>query len=150
MKKIVMMMCLGLIGCQPTPEGLKEEIRKLKYERDTHQNILSNINSELNSKSGILTSLTNEVNLLKATKEGKPIKYMLTFELGQSHFTLDIGTHLKDAANTVQFSMAVDKEFYDSVNVNQDLVNSFREGSLLFKGSFGSWHVVVVDKKIVY
>ena len=73
---------------------------------------------------------------------------ILILELSQSHFSLDIGDHLKNAVNKTSFAIPVDCEYYDSVSVGDDLTRNknFRWGSFVFKGSIGSWHVRVKEK----
>ena len=75
--------------------------------------------------------------------------YILTLSVSQSHFTLDLGEHLKDAANTLKFEIPVDKDYYNSCYVGQEIADNFRIGSLLFKSSVGKWRVKVVNKKVV-
>lgn len=75
-------------------------------------------------------------------------RYIVTFELAQSHFTLSIRQHIADSMNTVKFDVPVDKEYYDSVKVGTVVNNDFRTGSLLLKGSFGNWKVTVVNKEV--
>lgn len=81
-------------------------------------------------------------------QEDKPV-YVVTFEASQSHITLDIGTLIKDAMNTTEFEVMVDKRYYDSVEIGQSINNDFRIGSLLMKGSVGSWDIKVADKKVM-
>lgn len=42
--------------------------------------------------------------------------YILNLEVRQSHFTLDIGEHMKDAMNATEFEMEVSKPYYDGVS----------------------------------
>lgn len=76
-------------------------------------------------------------------------KYVVTFKLSQSHFTLDIGEHLKDKMNEVEIEIPVDKEYYDNISIGTVINNEFRMGSLIFHGSFGNWKVTVTNKQIV-
>jgi hypothetical protein len=69
--------------------------------------------------------------------------------LKQSHFTLDIGEHIKDEINAIEFDLPVDKEFYDHCSVGTELVDDFRYGSFIMNGSFGKWDMHVVDKKVI-
>ena len=75
-------------------------------------------------------------------------KYVVTFELKQDHISLDPKVWVADSMNTVKFQLPVDKEYYDSVQIGERVLNKFRVGSLLFKGSFGNWNVKVVNKEI--
>jgi hypothetical protein len=74
---------------------------------------------------------------------------VVTLELSQTHYTLDIWEHLKDAANAVEFDIPVDCDYYNTLRVGEELEDSFRMGSLLIRGSFGDWNVEVVKKKKV-
>ena len=75
-------------------------------------------------------------------------RYVVRFELSQSHFTLSIKQHIKDASNKVTFDVPVDKDYYDSVNVGQEIVDKFRTGSMHLYGSYGSWKVKVINKAV--
>lgn len=75
-------------------------------------------------------------------------QYIVTFEMSQSHLTLSISEHIKDAMNKATFDMPVDKRFYDSVKPGQRIVNDFRAGSFIMRGSFGNWSLTVKSKRI--
>ena len=49
----------------------------------------------------------------------------------------------------LSIQIPVDKEYFDSVNVGDVIDDRFRMGSLIFKGSFGSWDITVEDKQIL-
>lgn len=74
--------------------------------------------------------------------------YIVTYEISQSHITFDISEHIKDSMNTITMEIPVDKEYYDSLIIGQDIKDDFRIGSLIMKGSWGSWKVSVKDKRI--
>lgn len=76
-------------------------------------------------------------------------RYILTLEVRQSHFSLNIMMHINDAANVTTFQIPVDKQFFDSVQEGTVLNNDFRTGSLLLKGSIGSWKIKVKNKQII-
>ncbi len=76
-------------------------------------------------------------------------KYVVEFELRQSHFSLDIGKHLKDAMNKITFQLPVDKEFFDSISIGDMVLDKFRAGSAILYGSFGSWKMTVKNKFVV-
>lgn len=75
-------------------------------------------------------------------------KYVIEFELKQSHITLDLSKHLKDAMNKITFQIPVDKEFFDSVSIGDKVVDNFRVGSAILYGSFGSWKMTVKNKTV--
>jgi hypothetical protein len=72
----------------------------------------------------------------------------VTFEIKQEHYTLDLAQHMKDDMNAITIQIPVDKDYYDGVSVGAVIDDSFRMGSMVMKGSFGSWKVTVVDKEI--
>lgn len=75
-------------------------------------------------------------------------RYVLALRLKQSRISLDPFEHAKDAMNAITFQLPVDKEFYDSVVVGQELVDKMRTGSIILNGSFSSWNLTVVNKAI--
>jgi uncharacterized protein YceK len=75
-------------------------------------------------------------------------KYVVTLEIKQSHFTLDIGEHAKDSMNKIKLEIPVDKQYFDSINEGDTLDDSFRFGSWLMNGSYGSWKVKILKKEI--
>lgn len=74
--------------------------------------------------------------------------YRVRLKLSQSHFTLDIGKHLKDKMNAVEFDWDVPGPVYEQLREGQDLIeDGFRAGSMLIDGSAGDWNLDVVQKK---
>lgn len=92
---------------------------------------------------GTTTSLVQQ-----APKQAPEPYYLVTLQLKQSTFTLDLGEHIKNKMNTVTMTIAVDKRFYDKVKVGQELSNTFKSGSLLFNGDFSRMKVTVTNKRI--
>lgn len=89
-----------------------------------------------------------ENEIIDAKVENGTAKYIITFRIKQTHFTLDIGEHLKDSMNEITIDIPVDKEYYDSLSVGDIINDEFRMGSLIMHGSFGNWKVVVDNKAI--
>src|ERR1035437_5466051 len=81
-------------------------------------------------------------------KEGKRPIYILKLELSQSHLSLSIGQHISDAMNSIEIELPVDIDFYNEHEIGSTIVEDFRMGSLIMKGSFGDWEIKVVDKRI--
>ena len=129
---LVGVMMLGLVGCGDNREYLQSEIDAL--------------NAEITQLESQRDSLKNEIVDIKV--ENGTAKYVVTFNIKQSHFTLDIGQHLKDEMNDICIQIPVDKEYYDSIKVGDTIADDFRMGSLIMKGSFGNWDVTVEDKEI--
>ena len=94
------------------------------------------------------TLLSAELKTLKTGGTGKPVKYILKLRLKQSHFSLSIKKHIKDAVNSIDFELPVDKEFYDSVSEGTNIVDKFRFGSFVLYGSFGDWEMKVKEKEV--
>ena len=73
---------------------------------------------------------------------------MLKLRLKQSHLSLSIKKHIKDAVNAVEFELPVDKEFYDSVSEGTEIIDKFRFGSMVLYGSLGDWEMTVKEKYV--
>lgn len=147
---------LVLYSCE-TKESVNAELNSLKLERDRTDKKVYSLKEEmykLEDRKEWLTQqnskLTKDVKELEAIKSGKPPRYILTLHLKQSHFSIDPMTHIKDAANAVDFQITVDKTFYDSISEGQQVLESFRTGSLVLSGSFGDWEITVIKKQMVY
>ena len=126
------MMTTMLTGCGDNREylnaeidGLKVEISELEYQRDL---------------------LKSEIVDIKV--ENGTAKYIVTFNIKQNHFTLDLSEHMKDEMNDISIQIPVDKDYYDSVNIGDTITDDFRMGSLIMKGSFGNWDITVENKEI--
>lgn len=126
------MMLVLLVGCAKSNEYLEQQCNELRTE----------IAVLKEQKSAI------EAEIVSAKEENGTATYVVTFRIKQSHFTLDIGEHLKDSMNEITFEVPVDKAYYDSVSVGDTINDDFRMGSLIMHGSFGNWKVTI-DKKEV-
>ena len=62
-----------------------------------------------------------------------------------SHRTL---SRIESGNYDISIQIPVDKEYYDSIKVGDTIADDFRMGSLVTKGSFGSWDITVEDKEI--
>lgn len=92
--------------------------------------------------------LAKQVETLKIGGAAKSPKYILKLKLRQSHFSLSIKKHVKDAVNAIEFELPVDKEFFDSVSEGTEIIDKFRFASLVLDGSFGDWEMTVKKKEI--
>lgn len=129
---LIAMMTITLSGCSKTETVSNEEIVKLESEIAQLEADRDRLNEEI-----LNTKIDNGL-----------AKYVITFNIKQTHFTLDIGEHLKDSMNDISIEIPVDKEYYDSVEVGDVIDDSFRMGSFIWKGSFGNWKVTVESKDI--
>ena len=129
---LIAMIAITLSGCSKTETVTNEDVAKLESEIAQLEAERDRLNEEI-----LNTKIDNNL-----------AKYVIAFNIKQTHFTLDIGEHLKDAMNDISIEIPVDKEYYDSVEVGDTIDDSFRVGSFIWKGSFGNWKVTVESKDI--
>ena len=129
---LIAMIAIILSGCSKTETVTNEDVAKLESEIAQLEAERDRLNEEI----------------LDAKIDNNLAKYVIAFNIKQTHFTLDIGEHLKDAMNDISIEIPVDKEYYDSVEVGDTIDDSFRVGSFIWKGSFGNWKVTIESKDI--
>ena len=129
---LIAMIAITLSGCSKTETVTNEDVAKMESEIAQLEAERDRLNEEI-----LNTKIDNGL-----------AKYVIAFNIKQTHFTLDIGEHLKDAMNDISIEIPVDKEYYDSVEVGDTIDDSFRVGSFIWKGSFGNWKVTVESKNI--
>ena len=129
---LIIIIAVTLSGCSKTETVTNEDVAKLESEITQLEAERDRLNEEI-----LNTKIDNNL-----------AKYVIAFNIKQTHFTLDIGEHLKDAMNDISIEIPVDKEYYDSVEVGDTIDDSFRVGSFIWKGSFGNWKVTVESKDI--
>lgn len=140
-KKLVLffIMCL-FISCNSIQEKmqLQKEYNTLCTQKHSLESTISELNAEI-------TTLTNERNALI---NGKEPKYIVKFKIKQGTYTLDIWEHMKNEVNAIEFEIPVCKEFYNYIDIGQDITNSFKYGSLLVNGDFSVLHIRVINKRV--
>ena len=129
---LIAMIAITLSGCSKTKTVTNEDVAKLESEITQLEAERDRLNEEI-----LNTKIDNGL-----------AKYVIAFNIKQTHFTLDIGEHLKDSMNDISIEIPVDKEYYDNVEVGDVIDDSFRMGSFIWKGSFGNWKVTVESKDI--
>ena len=129
---LIVMIAVTLSGCSKTEIVTNEDVAKIESEIAQLEAERDRLNEEI-----LNTKIDNGL-----------AKYVIIFNIKQTHFTLDIGEHLKDSMNDISIEIPVDKEYYDSVEVGDVIDDSFRMGSFIWKGSFGNWKVTVESKDI--
>lgn len=144
MKKIIVcfliiIFCFSFVGCASKEERLNTNIDELNSK-------ITQLESTISELEQTRDTLKNEITDIKV--ENGTAKYIVTFNIKQSHFTLDFSQHLKDEMNDISIQIPVDKEYYDSVKVGDTIADDFRMGSFIFTGSFGNWDITVEDKEI--
>ena len=136
---LMMVLSMSLMACGNEKEYLESEIIELETE-------VSELETEIAQLKSQRDTLKSEIIDIKV--DNGTAKYIITFNIKQTHFSLDLSQHLKDDMNDISIQIPVDKEYYDSVNVGDVIDDSFRLGSLIMKGSFGSWKVTVENKEV--
>jgi len=136
---IIIITLLLLTGCVDKTELNKQLIEEQNIEIEKIEGAINQLNKEKDRLENDIESIKVEKNLAR---------YFITINIKQSHFTLDIEKHIKDAMNEINIQIPVDREFYNSVDIGTVLDDSFREGSFWMEGSIGSWDIRVVDKEI--
>lgn len=133
-------------------QDVKSNIDILKNERANLMEQVQNLSDSLTSKQNEMAILNNKLEEKESEfeiyKSGRTPKYILKIHLKQSHISLSISKHIKDSMNAIDFELPVDKQFYDSVMVGTNIVDDFRVGSFILKGSIGDWVMTVKDKEI--
>lgn len=150
MKRILLLLVISLtlFSCenkgdvQTDIDNLREERTKLENEVNTKNNTISQLDEAITSKNETLKEM--DIYL-----DGSKPLYILSIELSQSHFTLDITEHVKDAMNAIEFDIPVDKDFYDEVKIGDEILDDFRMGSFIMNGSFGDWEMEVTHKRML-
>jgi hypothetical protein len=142
----ILTICLGIKNSQykVLSEDDVKYIAKIEELRKEQNDIENKIST---SKSNLAT-IEKQIEENKKIAEGSA-KYIMKINIAQSHFTLDINEHLKDSMNDVDLYIEVSEEYYNKYNVGDTIADDFRVGSLIFKGSFGSWNIKVTEKQIV-
>ena len=141
-KKLISILLICLIFLTSCGNGnLKAERENLETEISELEEDIRTLQSEKNSIEKLIQDLREENDIPN---------YIVTFEIGQQHVTLDLGDLLKDELNKTELEVLVSKEYYDSVDVGTVVNDDFRVGSLALKGSFGTWNIEVINKRIEY
>jgi cell division protein FtsB len=138
---------LSLTSCE-TKQDVKTDIDQLRNERSRLSAEIESLDISERAKKSEISDLEEKLKVLNIYKSGKTPKYILKMHLKQSHFSLSIRKHIKDAMNAIDFEIPVDKDFYNSVSVGTEIVDNFRTGSFLLYGSFGDWEMTVDGKEI--
>lgn len=141
-KKLISILLICIIFLTSCGNGnLKAERKNLETEISELEEDIRTLQSEKNSIEKLIQDLREENDIPN---------YIVIFEIGQQHVTLDLGDLLKDEINKTELEVMVSKEYYDAVEIGTVVNDDFRVGSLALKGSFGSWIIEVIDKRIEY
>ena len=92
--------------------------------------------------------LNDKINDLEIISTGQAV-YVATLALSQERLSLDLWKHIKDAMNVVKLDIIVSKDEYNRLTIGHDYLDNFRIGSFILNGTFSSWNIQVIDKKIM-
>ena len=141
------MLAVVLSSCE-SQQDVQNDIERLKNERTIiQQDVQSLSNSKFNRQKEVAL-LDEKLKELEIYNSGRTPHYILKIRLKQSRVSLDIGKHIKDGMNAIEFELPVDKDFYNSVNVGTKITDEFRTGSFILNGSFSSWDMTVKGKVV--
>lgn len=127
-------------------DRLQGERKQLAFEVDRLNTIIRDLSKKETKLHQDIESLSREREILAS---GYVPEYVVTFEIKQGTFTLDIGEHIKNRVNAVKVDIPVSKQFYNRVTIGEEINRSFKYGSLIFNGDFSNLKLKVVDKKII-
>ena len=149
MKKVLgLLIFFTLMGCE-SKEGIQIDISQLKAERQFQRQLKQDVVNDISILTTQKNKLYSEVQELKIwNNEKRAPNYIMKLKLKQSHISLSIKKHMKDAANAVELEIPVSKEYYDQHSIGSKLLNKFRGGSAILYGSYGNWKITVVGKRI--
>jgi hypothetical protein len=153
---LLALVLMAAFGCSEKPEEIRAEIEQLNTRRtdlelavEREEKNLAKYAAQVDGLRKRTKSLSDEVALLEAKKDGRKITYYIRVELRQKHsaFSKDyFEKAIKDAMNKVQFEIPVDEDFYHKLRVGDKLLDKFRDGSAFIEGSYGSWLITVKEK----
>jgi hypothetical protein len=145
---LILIISLSLFSCENACD-VQTDIDKLRTERTNLENEVSTKNNTISQLNTTITSKNETLKEMDIYLDGDTPLYVLSLKLSQSHFTLDITEHMKDAMNAIEFDIPVDKDFYDNVKIGDEILDNFRMGSFIMNGSFGDWEMEVKHKKVI-
>lgn len=141
------MLAVVLSSCE-SQQDVQNDIERLKNERATIQQEVQNLSSSKFNRQKEVALLDEKLKELEIYNSGRTPHYILKIRLKQSRVSLDIGKHIKDGMNAIEFELPVDKDFYNSVKVGTKITDEFRTGSFILNGSFSSWDMTVKGKVV--
>lgn len=122
---------------------------KLKNIRLSTEADIRNLAKEQNKLITENTSLENRISANKFKINAYYKVYIIKLKIHQVTYTLDIGEHIKNSINDVEFEIPVDKDYYESCKVGHEISNTFKWGSLLMDDDFSRLKITCVGKRII-
>lgn len=144
---IIIFSLLFLLSCE-SKQDIQNDITKLEHRRQELYKTVHDLDQHIIQQTQQKTELDEDLYAKHLISKGETPKYIIKFRLKQSHLSLSISKHIKDEMNAIEFDLPVDKEFYNKVNLGDEVIDEFRVGSFIMNGRFGDWEMTVIDKKI--
>ena len=122
---------------------LMRERRQIESEINANKNINNRLKQQYDA-------LNNQINKNKFALDMSKNIYIIKIKIHQTTYTLDIGEHIKNKINDVEFEIPVDKSYYDKCHVGQSITDaSFKWGSLLMDDDFSVLKITIQGKRTV-
>ncbi len=151
--RYLLLLSLLLTACGKTDQEAVTDLQRERKELETQvENLRWQVKSQTDAiaaSSGRLAALAEDEQVAKAIHEGSSVRYALTIEIRQIHYSLSIKKQAADMMNAETFDIMVDRITYENASVGANLFDSFRTGSAIFKGSLGSWRLKVTGKRLI-
>ncbi len=145
----------SLVACKPTSDEERQQIAALAQQKSALEADVAKLQQDnvrldevRTGVQGDLDRLRQDQAVLAAEKDGRGVHYVLHCSIRQIHYSISIKKQLADMVNEESFDLPTDKLTYDHAQPGNDLFDSFRAGSAIFKGSLGSWRIKVESKRI--
>ena len=126
-------------------DELRSEVNALKHEKEVLVKSILNLGEVKGKLSKDIHDLRIEKSAFKSNSE--PV-YLLTLEIKQSTFTLNLAEHAKNVMNSITLQIPVSYTFYNKVSIGQNISEEFKYGSLILNGDFSKLKVKVKNKEI--
>jgi hypothetical protein len=142
MKKLLLIFLIVFFSCRSEEEILSDIQKEIKETTIT----LENYRKELSEVSQALLIYQQDIESFKALETENIC--LVTLEIYQSTFTLNIGEHIKNKVNKIKIQLPVDPIFYNDIKIGDDVFDKMKWGSFLFDGDISSLHAKVIEKNI--
>lgn len=144
---LILFTAIALTSCYTSEDQkrLQDECKSLKTQRDYLRHDIDMYSQNIYNLKQQVSDLNKE---RVALQSGRELKYIVKFKIKQGTFTLDISEHIKNAMNSIEIEIPVNKDFYNHLSIGQDITDSFKWGSLVVNGDFSTLHMKVIDKRI--
>lgn len=144
---LVAVMSLSFVSCQQESD---ERNAKLRSERQRIEGEIHSLSVQKDQLHKENSMLEEKISLNTATLYPDKYMYIVKIKIHQSTFTLDIGEHIKNKMNDIEFEIPVDKAYYLKCGVGNEITDAdLKMGSLVMDGDFSELHITITGKRII-